>query len=105
MMWKIITTENFNEKLSKLDNSIGSRILREVDQLKVNPFRGKPLGYKFFREKKVRNYRFYYLIFREKVVVLVVSLSSKKDQQNIINKIKKLIPFYKKRIDENLFEF
>lgn len=105
MRWRIITTDDFNRKLSKLDKSLGIKILKEVDQLNENPFRGKPLGYNFFREKKVKNYRFYYLIFKEKVVVLVISLSSKKNQQAIIDKIKNLIPFYKKRIEENLFEF
>ena len=86
MSWKVITTNDFREDLFKLDNSLASRILKEVDQLKSNPFRGKPLGYKFFREKKVRNYRFYYLIFKEKVLVLIVSLSSKKNQQFVILK-------------------
>ncbi len=105
MGWKILTTEEFKNKLSKLDNSIGSKILKAVDQLRENPFKGKPLGYKFFREKKVKNCRFYYLIFKEKVLVLIVSLSSKKNQQETIKNIKRLVPFYKRRIEDNLFEF
>jgi putative component of toxin-antitoxin plasmid stabilization module len=73
--------------------------------LRENPFRGKSLGYSFFKEKKVKGYRVYYLIFKEEIVVLLVSISNKKNQQEIINKVKKMIPFYREKIKEGLFKF
>lgn len=105
MRWKIITTERFRKEAVRLDYSVRKRIINEVEQLKENLFRGKPLGYNFLREKKVKGYRFYYLIFKEEVLVLVTSISNKKSQQGVINEIKKLLPYYVKRISDGLFDF
>ena len=96
--YKIYTTEEFDKDFEKLDNSLQEQIEREITQLETNPYAGKPLGYKFFREKKVRNHRVYYLIYDEYVVVVVIALSDKKDQQAVINKIKHLLPLYKEEI-------
>ena len=96
--YTIYTGEEFDHDFSKLDTSLKIQIENEIAQLETNPYVGKPLGYKFFREKKVKNYRIYYLIYEEYVVVLVVALSDKKDQKRIINAIKHLIPFYKEEI-------
>ncbi len=101
MKWKIITTRDFDIDFSKLDNSIKKKIFKEIEQIKENPFRGKSLGYSFFREKKVKSYRLYYLVYKEKIIVFVIAISSKKNQQEIINRIKYLIPFYKQHVDEN----
>jgi hypothetical protein len=49
---------------------------------------GKPLGYKWFREKKYLNKRLYYLIDEESKKILFVSFASKKEQQEVINFIK-----------------
>jgi len=58
-MYKIFTTDEFKRDFNKLDNSIQKQIEKEINQLETNPFVGKPLGYRFFREKKVQNHRFY----------------------------------------------
>jgi len=97
-MFKIFTTEEFDKDFEKLDTSIKRMIDNEIKQLEINPYVGKPLGYKFFREKKVKNYRFYYLIYEEYVVVFVVAISGKKDQQKAIDKIRLLMPYYKEEI-------
>ena len=97
-MFKIFTTKEFDDDFEKLDSSIQVRINKQIEQLRTNPYVGKPLGYRFFREKKTENYRFYYLIYEEYVVVFIIAISSKKDQQSTINKIKKLIPYYKDEI-------
>lgn len=60
------------------------------------------MGYKFFREKKVKNYRIFYLIYEEHVVVFVITISGKKDQQEAIDKIRSLIPYYQEEIKEKL---
>jgi len=98
MLYKIYKTDQFNKDFNKLDKSLQEQTEKEIEQLEINPYVGKPLGYKFFREKKVKNYRIYYLIYDEYVVVFVIALSDKKDQQKIINKIKHLIPFYREHI-------
>jgi len=60
-VYKIFTTKEFEDKFNKLDLSIQIQIDNEIEQLENNPFVGKPLGYGFFREKKIKNFRFYYL--------------------------------------------
>lgn len=97
-MYTIVLTDEFEKYLRKLDNSLQLQIDKEIEQLESNPSVGKPLGYSFFREKKVRNYRIYYLIYEEYLVVFLITISDKKDQQSTIDKIKGLIPIYKEEI-------
>ncbi len=101
-MFRVFTTREFDNDFKKLDNSIQERINKELEQLKANPYVGKPLGYKFFREKKIENYRFYYLIYEEYAIVFSIAISAKKDQQAVIDKIKTLIPFYRDEIKKRL---
>ena len=98
VVWKIFTTAQYEKEFEKLDYSLQIQIEKEIKQLELNPHVGKPLGYKFFREKKIQNYRVYYLIYEDLVVVFVVALSDKKGQQKAITAIKNLIPFYKDEI-------
>ena len=102
MKYKIYTTEEFNKDFKKLDKSIQKSIEKGINQLEKNPYIGKPLGYKFFREKRVKNYRFYYLIYEDYLIVFVIALSGKKDQQKTIDIIKSLIPFYRREIRKKL---
>ncbi len=102
MKFKVYTTEEFDRLFSKLDPGIQRQIAKEIDQLEDNPLVGKPLGYNFFREKKVQNYRVYYLIYEMHLVVFIITLSGKKDQQKAIDKIKKLIPYYRELIKKKL---
>lgn len=101
-MYKIFTTEEFDQRFKKLDPQIQRQISKEIDQLEINPHSGKPLGYAFFREKKVQNYRVYYLIYDEYVVVFVITISTKKDQQDAIDKIRSLIPYYREEIKKKI---
>ena len=100
--YEVYKTEEFESEFFRLDKSIKEQIEKAVEKLETNPYVGKPLGYKFFREKKVRNYRFYYLIYDEYVVVFLIAISDKKDQQKVINTIKSLIPYYKEEIKKRL---
>ncbi len=88
MTYRIFTTDEFDKKYKKLDKQLRKLIGTEINQLKDNPFVGKQLSYPFFREKKVLNYRFYYLIYKEYVVVFVITISTKKNQQDAINRTK-----------------
>lgn len=98
MRYQIYTTIEFEKDFKKCDNAIRKQIKKEINQLKTNPYLGKPLGYNFFREKKIENYRIYYLIFKEQIMIFLIAISNKKEQQQVINKIKKLIPFYQEEI-------
>ncbi len=101
-MFKIFMTDEFERLFGRLDNSLQIQIEKEIEQLQINPYRGKPLGYEFFREKKVRNYRIYFLVYEEYVVVFIITLGNKKDQQRAINTVKKLIPVYREEIKKKL---
>ncbi len=96
--YTIFTSEQFDSDFKEIDNSIKIQIEDEIEQLENNPYIGKPLGYKFFREKKVQSFRIYYLIYDDYVVVYLIALSDKKNQQKVINHIKGLLPFYKEEI-------
>ncbi|MBW2977141.1 type II toxin-antitoxin system RelE/ParE family toxin [Candidatus Woesearchaeota archaeon] len=98
MEFKIFITKEFGKIFDKLDPQIQKQIGREIGQLATNPYSGKPLGYKFFREKKVKGYRIYFLIYEEYLVVFIITVSGKKDQQEVINTIKALIPVYREEI-------
>ena len=101
-MYKIFTTDEFDKRYQKLDKQLQREIAREIDQLEENPYSGKPLGYKFFREKKIMNYRVYFLVYAEFVVVFAITISTKKDQQEAIDKIRSLIPYYQQEIRKKL---
>lgn len=100
--YSIFVADEFYSDYGKLDASIRRQINKEIDQLETNPYSGKPLGYKFFREKKVRNYRIYYLVYEEYAVVFLIAISDKKNQQKIIGSIKNLLPMYKGEIKKKL---
>ena len=98
MLYKIMITDEFDHDFQKLDHSLQIQISKEISQLEQNPYAGKPLGFTFFREKKIHNYRVYYLVYDDYVLVFVIALSTKKDQQKVINKIKHLLPYYKEEV-------
>ncbi|MDO8634490.1 MAG: hypothetical protein Q7K34_04335 [archaeon] len=71
-------------------------------QLKTKPYAGKPLGFGFFREKKIGGKRLYFLIYEEFVAVFVVAFGGKKTQQETINEIKNKLPDYLKSVKQAL---
>lgn len=96
MVYSIYTINNFDkvtEKLSESDKLIISKIFL---QLKENPYVGNQIRFKFFREKRIREKRIYYLIYENLHAVLVVAFGDKKAQQETINEIIKLFPEFKK---------
>jgi mRNA-degrading endonuclease RelE of RelBE toxin-antitoxin system len=98
--FRIFITESFEKEFAKLSKQEQKRIEKAKEQLKLNPFVGKPLGYTFFREKKIGNKRLYYLIYEEKVIVLLVAYGGKKNQQAIINAIKASFQEFKEEIEK-----
>ncbi len=101
-MYKVYRTETFDRLVRKLPKEEQKQIERIEQQLKINPFVGKPLGHKFFREKKIKGRRIYYLVYEDIVIALLVGLSDKKDQQATINLIKSRIPEYYRAVKKAL---
>ncbi len=97
--FSVFVTRAFQSKLLKQDKKFKAWVETVFNQLAVNPLVGKPLGAKWFREKKFENFRVYFLVFEEKKSVYVVNLSTKKDQQRIINSIWLLLDTYKKELE------
>ena len=99
-MYKVFRSEPYEEKLNKLDKSDQIRVIKFEQQLKNNPHTGKPLSFRFFREKKFNGKRLLYLIFDEFNIAFLVTITNKKEQQNQINLIKLKLGKYKQEIEE-----
>jgi len=100
--YKIFIEPEFEKDLSKLSKAEQERITKIKEQLKENPYVGKPLGYEWFREKRLNGKRLYYLIYENYVAVLIAALSDKKTQQLTINTIKLALDEYKDKIEKAL---
>ena len=61
MVYAVYTTESFNKEVEKLSLSDKEIIHKIFLQLKENPYVGDQIRYRFFREKRVREKRVYYL--------------------------------------------
>jgi mRNA-degrading endonuclease RelE of RelBE toxin-antitoxin system len=95
--YAVFRTPIFDAKVSLLSEE---RIEKIEDQLETNPYVGKPLGAKWFREKKLNGFRLYYLIYEDLKAVYIITLSGKKDQQKIINTIRHFLKKYREEIED-----
>src|SRR3989344_550525 len=98
MKFKIYRSERFEKELAKFDKKFQERVDKIEDELVENPYSGKPLGIRWFREKRYENYRIYYLIYDDLESVFMVGISDKKDQQKVINTIKLLLDLFKREL-------
>lgn len=96
-IYQVYVTEEFLADYENLSKSEREQVDKIRKHLKTNPFAGKPLGYRFFREKRVGGKRIYYLIYEDVVVILLVAISDKKTQHATIDAIK--VAFEKYRTD------
>ena len=99
--YKIYHSKRFNEELNKFDRDFIERVDKIENELVENPYSGKPLGVKWFREKRYEKYRVYYLLYDDLKAVFMVAISEKKNQQKIINTIRLLLDFFREEL-ENL---
>ena len=67
----------------------------------MNAFSGKPLGFRWFREKKFKGKKLYYLVYEGSGSVLLVAFGNKKEQRKIISHIFANLDFYKKTAGES----
>lgn len=62
-MFRAFRTDWYGKKLNKLSPNEQERVKSIEQELKKNPYDRKPLGYKFFREKKFDGKRLYFRCF------------------------------------------
>jgi len=101
-MVRVLSTKEFDVWERLLPKEYRQQIKQIIKQLKQNYDTGKPLGYSFFREKKIGKYRIYFLIYEDINTVLLITISDKKTQQDTVDKIKMDLDFYMDLIKKNL---
>jgi mRNA-degrading endonuclease RelE of RelBE toxin-antitoxin system len=98
-IYEVHRTQVFDQKLENFPDDFKKQIGAFEEQLTRNPYVGKPLGVKWFREKKIGKHRMYYLIYEDIQTAYIITLSAKKDQQKIINTIKLFLDKYREEIE------
>ncbi len=95
-MYAVFRTRKFDKVLLKMFSEEERKQVEnfEQKQLTTNPYTGDPLGYRFFREKKVGGKRVYFLVYDDVKAVLMVGASDKKTQQETIDEIKGTLTEY-----------
>ena len=101
-MFRVFRAEWYEKKLSKLTPKELDMVSQFEQDLKQNPFQGKPLGYPFFREKKFNGKRMYFLVYESHQVVFLITISDKKAQQDVIDVVKANLDIYKEQIERIL---
>ena len=96
MTYAVYTTESFEKEIEKLPDSDKEIIKKIFLQIKENPYVGYQIRYRFFREKRIREKRIYYLVYDDLSAVLVVAFGGKKIQQRTIEEVIKYLPEFKK---------
>lgn len=105
MPFRIFTTKEFDEDFSSLDNSDKIRVNKILSQLKEKGDEvGKPLRYPYFREKKFEGKRLYFLVYKDYMVILALTISDKKTQHETINKIIQELTNYKEIVEKKIEE-
>ena len=97
-MFRVFRSDWYDKKLNKLEASELERIHKFEQELKSQPFTGKPLGYKFFREKRFNNKRLLFLVYEDHQIVFMITITDKKAQQHEIDLIKANLEVYKETI-------
>lgn len=95
-MFIVIGTETYLKEISKLSKDYRETAEKIPKKLAENPHLGNPLSYPFLREKRIKEKRIYYLVYKDLKLILLVAVSGKKDQKDTINHIKKHLEEFKK---------
>ncbi|MBS3090796.1 hypothetical protein J4433_03460 [Candidatus Pacearchaeota archaeon] len=103
MTYAVYTTESFEKEIEKISAFERGIIQKMFLQLKENPYIGGQIRYRFFREKKIKDKRIYYLIYDDLKAVLVVAFGGKKAQQETIDETVKYFPEFRRYL-ENLLK-
>jgi putative component of toxin-antitoxin plasmid stabilization module len=96
-VWKLEKTRTFEDKFKKLiPKNLQPKIKKLVQKISKNPYSSKPLGVSFLREKKIRKWRIYFLIYNDRCIIYFVDISDKKTQQKTIDIIKRRLKEFRK---------
>ncbi|MBS3085241.1 hypothetical protein J4225_00975 [Candidatus Pacearchaeota archaeon] len=87
MTYAVYALNVFDKEMNKLPEFERSIIQKIFLQLKENPYVGQQMRYRFFREKRIREKRIYYLVYDNLKIVLIVAIGGKKFQEETIDKI------------------
>ena len=93
--YAVYHSERFDKELSKFDWDFQTYVDKIEEQLTDNPYLGKPLEAKWFREKKHGKQRIYFVVYEEFSSVFMVAISEKKDQKKVIATVKLMSNFFK----------
>jgi len=97
--YSIYHSARFDKELEKFDKDFLNWLDNTENQLTENPYIGDPLGVRWFREKKHKKYRVYFLVYDDLSSVFMVGISAKKNQQKEINTIRLLLTFFRAEIE------
>ena len=86
MEFEVIETVGFVKDFSKLERNDKYHVRKKLMSLSFNPSQGKPLRTNL-REFRYKHLRIYFSVIFADFKVYVVGISSKKDQDVVINKI------------------
>jgi mRNA-degrading endonuclease RelE of RelBE toxin-antitoxin system len=100
--FRVFRSEHYKKKLYKLDGFEQKRVMKFEQLLKEQAFSGKPLGYKFFREKKFDGKRILFLVYQEHKCIFLVTITDKKAQQQEIDLIKANLDVYEDELKDIL---
>ena len=104
MTYSVYTTESFDKEVAKLP-PLDQEIIRKISfQLKDNPYVGDALRYRFFREKRIREKRLYFLVYDDLSAVLLVAFGGKKTQQETIDYILRDLTEFKVYLEQKIKE-
>lgn len=101
-MYAVFRTQKFDKEFAKQLSQEEQKLVEkfEKEKLTENPHIGDPLGYGFFREKKIKGKRVYFLVYDDIKAVLMVGVSDKKTQHETIEGIKDRLNEYHEVIKE-----
>ena len=87
MAYSVYALNVFDKEMNKLSSDYHQKIEKIFLQLKDNPYAGDQIRYKFFREKRIKEKRIYYLVYDDLKIVLMVAIGGKKAQKETIDRI------------------
>src|SRR3989344_9263127 len=96
--YAVYHSARFDKELVKFDADFQDYVDKIEEQLKENPYLGKPLDANWLREKKHGKYRVYFIVYEEFASVFMVAISGKKDQQKVINTVRLMFDILKEQL-------
>jgi mRNA-degrading endonuclease RelE of RelBE toxin-antitoxin system len=105
MPYRVLATDQYEESLNKIEITEQIRVEKIVSQIAEKGEQvGKPLRFRFFREKKFGGQRLYFLIYAEWYAILLVRISDKKQQPETIEWIIENLDELKRFVETKLKE-